>query len=72
MKAGLPPTLQALSQNPCPNAGTDWITGEDCSSPEASMTVWGYCTRCWTEGRVPPAWRARVTDAMTNEGVSHT
>lgn len=64
-----PPQLTLWSTNCCPNAGSNWIWGSACSSEEASLTVWGYCTDCWYSGRVPPAWVARVNRAIERREV---
>lgn len=63
------PELRFLSDNACPNSGPDWLrfNGKHCSSTEGSMTVWGYCSACWGEGRVPKIWAARVDVAVNAE-----
>lgn len=57
------PQMRAISSNTCPNAKPRGMT--DVSSCDlTAMTTWGWCNECWTEGRVPAQWAAKVDDLI--------
>jgi hypothetical protein len=60
------PQMRAISTNICPNAQPRSMT--DVSACDlTAMTVWGYCTECWAESRVPGNWAAKVDARILTE-----
>jgi hypothetical protein len=53
------PQMRAISRNTCPNAQPREL-GEFSSCDMYAMTVWGYCSECWDQARVPARWAAQV------------
>jgi hypothetical protein len=63
------PQLRAISSNTCPNARRRSMAELSMCDLDA-MTVWGYCSECWQQGRVPDAW-ARKVDRAIEAGQAH-
>jgi hypothetical protein len=60
------PQMRAISRNTCPNAQRRAL-GELSMCDLDAMTVWGYCSECWQQGRVPARWAEQV-DAHIAKG----